>query len=595
MKKIIRIMLVVIVLCSLTTFSIVGCGTEGGKQDFSDIVFNDVTLDYDGEEHTIVATGIPQDATVNYTNEGPYKNAGEYIITINVSAEGYNTYTKNAKLTINKIDFPSSIVFNDKKVMYLGKEESVLIEGALPDGTEVTYSNNKADKVGEYQASATLTNPNYKTKTLTATLTIYNVLSAAKNVVDEILDRPDPWSFMPEAFTKENISCSDDSTKNFTSFINVNSINKNFMGKQMYVLWEGVEGMEGLLSKFDVVYAVGETIATAYQTFINDNPNNYSVWSSTVAGFKIKIELLGGQSKMLIGNNSFSIELIADTENNVNKGRIDVLNGGSVSYEMKDNYLKFNMGLTIKGVIVMKQVEFVRNDDVVTGYFYEYSGLEAVAVKTSAVIAFNEDYAIVMSAKRESDDLLIEGYEEVYSAKTGEFISAKVLENNKLVDFDTYWVNLFDVVGITSVKMVANGNKLPNENACDVYINFSSEKFVPTKNKIAFVETSRKFDVEMKTVYYVQKVVNGDKVNYEIVETEIPMLFVQKGNVDEFSEDIVKGNKNTFTTTPTLPSSKINVAEVNFESLKTLLDVIKENLTYQELENQLGEKDSIFN
>ncbi len=199
-----------------------------------------------------------------------------------------------------------------------------------------------------------------------------------------------------------------------------------------------------------------------------------------------------------------------------------------------------------------------------------------------------------MSAKRESDDLLIKGYEEVYSSTTGKFVSAEVLENNKLVDFDTYWVNLFDVTGITNVKMIANGNTLPNENAYDVYINSSSEKFVPVKNKIAFVETSRKFDIEMRTVYYVVEVVNGDKTDYEVVETEIPMMFVQKGNVEDFESDIVKANKNVFSQTPTLPASKINVAQVNFESIKTLLDAIKENLTYQELVNQLGTRDPFF-
>jgi UDP-N-acetylmuramoylalanine--D-glutamate ligase len=292
--------------------------------------------------------------------------------------------------------------------MYTGGEKSILISGDLPEGTQVHYTNNKGIQPGEYNAVVTLTNPNYNIKTLSATLTIYNVLDTAKKTIDTILDRPDPWSFMPEAFSKVSLANTTNPIKDFSNFVNVSDINKKFIGKQMYVLWEGVDGMDTLLEKFDVVYAIGETIATAYQSFINDNPDDYAEWTGNVAGFNIKIVLNGKQSKMLVGNNVFSLELFADTGEDVNKGRIEIAQGGILNYEMRENYLKFNVALTIKGVLVMKQIEFVRNDvGDVAGYFYEYAGLESVAVKTSAVICFNEDYAIVSSAKRESEDLLI--------------------------------------------------------------------------------------------------------------------------------------------------------------------------------------------
>ena len=113
--------------------------------------------------------------------------------------------------------------------------------------------------------------------------------------------------------------------------------------------------------------------------------------------------------------------------------QIEILSGATLNYEMKNNYLKFNLGLIVKGVMVMKQVEFVRdNKGFVEGCFYEYNGVESAAIKTSAVFTFNNDYFKVMSTKRESDDLLIKGYEEVYSSVTGKFISAEVLENNIL-------------------------------------------------------------------------------------------------------------------------------------------------------------------
>ena len=579
-------------------------GTESGgsseNQNFTGIVFNDLTIDYDGQEHTIIATGISANASVTYTNAGPFKDAGEYSISVLVKANGYNDYQKTVKLKINKISFPSNIKFEDLSVTYNGEQFQILVDGNLPAGTEVVYENNKESAVGTYNATATLKNKNYIQKTLSAVLTIKEkvinnqLLGKAKEVIDKIMKRPDPWSFLPEAFREESLACSSNPSVNFSTSSSVSNINDKFMGKQMHVLWEGVQGANLLLEKFDVVYAVGETIASAYQNFINDNSEDYAEWSGSVAGFKIKIVLLGQQSKMLVGNNSFALELFADSENNTYKGRIEVLNSGIINYEMTDDSLRFNLSLSIKGALYMKQIDFNRDDDVVTGYYHEYVGIKSVAKKTSATIMFDNEYAIVTSAKRESDDLLIEGYEEVYSSKTGKFLSAEVIETNKLVDFDTYWVSLKDVSGINSVKTVENGNIEPNKNNYDVYVNGAASVFAPKYNKLLFVETSRRFDIEMKDVYYLVATKNGNKISYEVVETKIPMLFIQKDAVSDFGSEAKEMNKSVFTQQPTLPVSKLEIASEYIEKNINTLKTLKEQLGYDELVAQIGIKDSFF-
>lgn len=559
-----------------------------------DIDFEDDTVNYNGENHTIVATGQPSGATVTYTNAGPFVNAGEYNIGVSISKEGYNTFTKTVKLKINKIPFPTSIVFEDEKFIKTGGQKTILVEGDLPEGTEVVYSNNVATDVGEYNASATLKNPNYIEKTLYAKLTIISLVDTAKNTVDEIMTRPDPWSFMPEAFSEESLAYTSAPTTDFSNSVNVNNISTKYMGKQLYTLWEGVKGMEGFLEKFDMVYAVGESIVAAYQNFINDNPDNYSTWETSIAGFDIKLTLVNKQSKLLVGNSTFSMELFADSDENINTGRIQLADNAVVNYEMSDDHLKFNMALTIKGVMVMKQVEFIREDDVVTGYFYQYTGLKSVAVKTSAVIAFNEDYAVVTSAKRESDDLIIEAYEEVYSATTGKLLAAEVIETNKLVEFDTHWVNLFDVTGINSIKAIPNGDIDPSNNNHDVYINGLNTKFEPKYNTIAFVKTSRRFDIEMKDVFYVVATQNGEDIEYSVVETKIPMLFIQDKNVEDFGQDAKDENSSAFASMPTLPIINMAVSKANIEAARETLDAIKEVLTYDELVAALGQRDSFF-
>lgn len=566
------------------------------KNDFTTIVFGNQTLDYDGESHTITASGIPSDAKVQYTNNGPFVNAGEYDITIKVTADNYNDYTKTVVLKINKIDF-SGISFKNKKVAYDGEIKTISVSGNIPDGTNIQYSNNSAKNKGEYTAYATLTNPNYNDKTLSATLTIIELVESAKEIMDRLMTRPDAWSFMPQAFSKENLAYSTNPTIDFSSsFVNVSTIKTKFIGQQMYVLWEGVYGLQSFLTHFDTVYAVAETIAQTYQTFMNANPDDYACWQAEVAGFNVKIELNGTKSTLLAGNNLFSLELYSDSDNNINTGRIEVTSNEIANYKMTDNSLTFSVLTSISSVANLKQVYFVRESGAVSGYFYEYTGTQNSALKTSAVISFNDNYSIVMSAKRESTDLIINGYEEVYSATTGEYLSGEVEETNKLVEYDTHWVNIYDVQGITTIKAIRNENLTGlSQNLHDVYINGSSEKFTPEHNYYLLVKTSRHYDIEMKDVYYIVSTVeeNGP-IKYETVKTEIPMLFIQESNIEDFGTEALENNSTAFSSEPVLPLTNVTIAQTYYDTMQTTLNTIKELITYEELINSLGTKNSFF-
>ena len=555
------------------------------KKNFTGITFENKTVEYNGNAHTITATGAPSDASVVYTNAGPYINAGEYDVSVLISKEGYNDYTKTVKLKINKINYPSTIKFESQKFIANGQERKIEVSGDLPIGTQVVYSNNTATEGGQYNATATLKNVNYVDKTLSATLTIIDVLDVAKGAVNKLLERPDPWEYMPQAFTAENIAVNSNPALDFSSFASVSSINKKYMGSNMRVLWEGVNDMDAILSKIDVVYAIGETIASTYQTYINDNPDDYAEWTGVVAGFKIKILLNGNQSTMLVGNNVISLELFADKDAGVNKGRVDVAGAGVVNYIMMENYLKFNMSVTIEGVMALKQIEFEKEEDGVAGYFYEYLGVESLAKKTSAVISFNDNYAIVMGSS-----LLTKGIEEVYDAKTGKYLGSKEIMKD---ESENHWLNLYDVSGITSVKAIENGSITYNSH--DVYINGLSTTFKPKYNTKFLVPTTRRFDIEMRTVYYLQQETNGEDVSYKIVETQVPMMFIQNAVVETFDSEVKEMNGSAFSSKPTIPTISINVANNCFESLKTLLIAVQEKLTYQELQSQIGAKNEFFN
>lgn len=66
----------------------------------------------------------------------------------------------------------TGISFTDGVFTYDGTEKKLEITGTLPEGVTATYSSNTATDAGEYTATVTLTGEGYKTKTLTAKLTV---------------------------------------------------------------------------------------------------------------------------------------------------------------------------------------------------------------------------------------------------------------------------------------------------------------------------------------------------------------------------------------------------------------------------------------
>ena len=79
--------------------------------------------------------------------------------------------------TVQQTDDPSlptitGVTFPGKTVVYDGTEQVLAVEGDLPAGASVVYTNEKATEAGTYTATAAITCAGYNPLTLSATLTI---------------------------------------------------------------------------------------------------------------------------------------------------------------------------------------------------------------------------------------------------------------------------------------------------------------------------------------------------------------------------------------------------------------------------------------
>lgn len=564
---------------------------DNSLQQFTGVTFENAEFTYDGQPHSLTVSGnVPQNTEIKYENNGQ-TNAGNYTVKATLNKDNYESKTLSATLTINKAEF-TGITFESKKFIYLGGTHSLAVEGNIPENTKVEYSNNDKKEVGEYTVTATLTNPNYITKTLTATLTITAKMEIAKSVVNSLLVKPDPWSFLPDTFSPSNMAYSQmpvGGMEDFANNVQVGNIAKRSIGKQFNVLYEGLCDAASTINKIDGLFNVGATIADAYQTFINNNPNNYATFSGEVGGFKIKIILDGDTSTLLAGNSSINIELSYDAESGTRIGRLQVTNGYVMKYTSDENSLKFAVRKTVQDVGNLKQIEFVRDNNAIAGYLREFTGTETKNLKTTGVIASNDLYTVIMSDKRETEDLIINGYEEVYSSKTGEYLGGRVQETIKVVNYDTLWLHLSDVQGFQSVRVDDKTNGL---NIDSVYINGQNTVFATKRVNPLLPTSSRRFDVEMKEVWYVVAKTTDNKTEYEQIKTLIPMLFVQTEQTSSFSADVKE--KNSYMPDMVLPTAKINTVNTYYSTLKELFDTVKDNVTYAVVQEYIGNRNEFF-
>ena len=157
-------------------------GSEPAKLDFTGVSFESASYVYDGQAHILAeVVGAPENTTITYTGRNEYTDVGTYNASAKLVKEGYNDKTLDATLTITPATF-TGYTYESKTVVYDGVDHinDIQLVGIFPQGTttEETVKNSKneivtsAVEVGTYTYTCVVSNSNYNTLTLNATLTI---------------------------------------------------------------------------------------------------------------------------------------------------------------------------------------------------------------------------------------------------------------------------------------------------------------------------------------------------------------------------------------------------------------------------------------
>lgn len=437
----------------------------------------------------------------------------------------------------------------------------------------------------------------------------------AKEYLRELLsyDLADPYEYVPESMKPSYSANLVSSPKvDFTSFVNVSQMDRQGFGPQWQMVVENLDQLIATTKAMNVVNASMTTISNAMNIYIENSSTeelNHTIENSQ---YKAELSFVGTTFYFeVVFKTSYNVPGIGSVTPTV-KLALDITTAQKAIYiKLNDsNLLKYTMGegvfelastygVTVGGVAGSRSAYFQTATDTngnKSGHIYEYTTLqERDAIKACADFYVNDGYVTVIGNKA-SGMIGFDGVvSELYSESQGRLLGCKVQEQLTILGvtgtYHTLWFNLWDISGINSVKVgnKTNANK-SSLSTCDVNINNSSTLFKPTYNKKLGVQTSRKYDIELRDKYY-YSMTNGEVV---CTSTKVPMMFIQDdnsvdSNYSDFSSNMLTDNG--ISSSVTLSSSALARIRSDYSNRVPVFQTNKNNITSETIQSYLNSFD----
>lgn len=590
MKKLLILLLALILVMSLAACGDSDKGEEenengaSAKLDITGVSFSNAEFVYDGLEHSITVSGtLPAGVTVSYTG-ATGTNAGTYNATAVLTGDGYNPLTLNATLTIAKADITGISATAEQEVYETLELQKPSYSGTVPAGVSVKYvfdgvERAGIDQIGTYQVSIVFYGDNYNTLTLPVTFKIkFDYTTFVERFINSFNAVPDLWGYLPESFDAENRLV--ESIPDYSTFCNISSIPTNGMGKQLNMLYSVMTKADTAVDYVNYVYGALNGIKALYSAYLDGNPDDYKNFSGTISSLNFNIAITDNQYTISATVSGVEIQIFSNIADVEYGAYIKISQNNVIKYTVSEDNLTVAMDILDSASLL---VDFSKDEDGNSvGTIYEYvtvSGVEAVSA--SAMLYVGEEYSIVIGTKGDFMPGSTDGRNcEIYDNDTGRFVGAEVREVLESKQFDTYWFALDKIEGINSIKKEDVRNWL---NADTIYINGCDDSIHVDSDGI--INPTRHFDIEFKKMYFYQLTVDGE---YEQVEIEIPMMFIQAENYDDFNEEFSDKNAdalNNGTVTLEVSGNDLGAINYGYETLLPLFDQVKDLVTHEYIIN----------
>lgn len=427
--------------------------------------------------------------------------------------------------------------------------------------------------------------------TVTGNVTVYAKWNEQIDIAGYLTELLDGFAFNPYYYIPEtmlpsytpNLVSPEDITDDYSSFVNLSNATLGGFGEQWNMVLNNIEQSSTFFNALEVVTALSTSSVAAFNNYLDANPGdtahhnfNEGIYSVTIDfdGDIIAYVLDYTGSFPIFGEQTAQIALAMDIETKEKTVRVQLGDANAITYSVSaDSYMFAIKYLGIRTAYF----SIIRDENAIAGSIYEHITVEGIGTISSAAnLCITDDYVIAVGNK--ADGIL--GFDnyicEVYDITNGELIGYEVREEKSLVKFDTLWFDLDQLNGFTSIKY--------SEADEAFYVNGSASKWTPMN--VGKLNPSRRFDIEFRTRY----VYSYDPATEKYTEhkIQVPMLFVQEGNLDTLTDDIK--TQNNVTVSLAVSATDLNMLKAFYSSLIPIFIESKDFITADVINMAIGDK-----
>ena len=424
-----------------------------------------------------------------------------------------------------------------------------------------------------------------------------------------------PMSYIPDAMKADysaNHVTQSQVTYDFTQFTNVSNIKYGGHGEQWHMVLDNLNESQRFYAITTAAEALINSSVILFNNYLDSNPGSTADHSLNETTYSAKIHFASGKLDYVLQyKTGFNVPFFGEVlpqiamSYNVASGektvRIQLSENNAMRYVVSENHYAFAIeyGVEIANRKAYFQVDRLE-DDSVQGHIYEFVQLKGKdMVPACADFYIGEDYVSVVGNKASGIPGFSGFINELYKTDQGKLLGYEIREEFEKwsisATYHTLWFNLSDINGINNIKAIPNGSDtygLGGVNNHDIYLNNSASVFEPTYNKKLLVNTSRKYDVEMRKQYFYGYV---DEKLTEF-EVSIPMMFIQADhdgytNFTDFPTDIK--SKSGITASVSLSSTYLDKIQSDYATLVDVFIGHKEQVTGDTINDFIGEAEEI--
>ena len=421
----------------------------------------------------------------------------------------------------------------------------------------------------------------------------------------------DPYSYIPDTMQPENSDnhvTASQVNYDFNNFTNVSNIKYGGHGEQWHMVLENIQESERFYSVLSLGEAAINASVVLFNNYLDSNPDDTASHTLNQTTYTAKLDFHDGLLTYTIQyktnlNIPFFGEVMPQIDMTYNiktlekAVRIQLTENNAMKYVVTDNMYVFALEYGVETVSRKAYFQISRDEDEnVAGHIYEFVQYkDKDLVPACADFYITDEYTSVVGNKA-SGLVGFKGYiNELYETEQGKLLGYEVRETLTILgvtgQYNTLWFNLNNISGISNVKAVENDNNTgtyTNKNPHDIYLNNSVTIFEPTYNKKLTVNTSRKYDVELRKQYFY----GYNEGEFTTYETKIPMMFIQADNdkdtnFSDFPNDIL--SKSGISASVNLASKYLNKIQADYSTLIDVFIEHKDTVTSATIDTYIGE------